>query len=156
MSKKESNPQPGNFIKPYDFDSGARAMFDFFMQNACRFHANLALNTECRKENKLISELAEDALEEVSPETLKKWKDISKLQQEISTLKKKWQPIKSCPKDQTKILIKLKSGEIGVGWISDCLFVGDPYTRMTFNGTSKSLELWGSKFQPKEWMPIPE
>ena len=68
--------------------------------------------------------------------------------EEIEQLKNPWQPIKACPINQIKVLIKLETGEIGIGWFTGC----KTYNRMMFNGTSKALHNW--KYQPKEWMPI--
>ena len=72
-----------------DFDKGARAMFDYF---ACRaannYHGNSETDKICQKENELIMDLAEDALEDVSPESCATWKTITDLQNKIALLER--------------------------------------------------------------------
>ena len=74
--------------EPTDFEKGATAMFDYFMYWAANhYHGNPEIDKLCQKESDLVTELAEDALESVSLETLMKWKSITELQQEINRLR---------------------------------------------------------------------
>jgi len=62
------------------FKRGARAMFDALaMRAANHWHANEAINDLCNKENALVMDWAEDALEEVDPEDCATWRELSKL-----------------------------------------------------------------------------
>ncbi len=72
------------------FKRGARAMFDALaMRAANHWHANEAINDLCNKENALVMDWAEDALEEVDPEDCATWRELSKLSAENWELKQK-------------------------------------------------------------------
>ena len=72
------------------FKRGARAMFDALaMRAANNWHANEAINDLCNKENALVMDWAEDALDEVDPEDCTTWRELSKLSAENWELKQK-------------------------------------------------------------------
>lgn len=57
-----------------DFQKGARAFYDSLMfRSANHWHGRPEANKICEQENKLIQEWAEDALEEVSPQSYNDW-----------------------------------------------------------------------------------
>jgi hypothetical protein len=57
------------------FTRGVKAMFDALLCRAANhFHADPKIQAQCDAENKLITDWAEDALEEVSPESCREWK----------------------------------------------------------------------------------
>ena len=71
-----------------DFEKGAKAMFDYFaVWAANHYHGDPALEKLYQKENELILEVAEDALEDVSLKSCMDWKKISLLQKEIYYLR---------------------------------------------------------------------
>lgn len=62
------------------FNEGARAMFDHFhMRAANNWHANPAQDALRAKDNELCLEWIEDALNDVSPEHLATWHEVTKL-----------------------------------------------------------------------------
>ena len=72
------------------FKRGARAMFDALaMRAANNWHAIAAINDLCNKENALVMDWAEDALDEVDPEDCTTWRELSKLIAENWELKQK-------------------------------------------------------------------
>ncbi len=65
-----------------DFKAGARAMFDaLLMRAANNWHSRPEVQDMCAKENKLIQEWAEDALDSVSPDDLATWKSLDQMYQ---------------------------------------------------------------------------
>lgn len=70
-----------------DFEKGARAMFDNLMYRAANnFHGNPTTNKQCGIENELIERWAEDALDDVSPDSCSEWRDITTLTARIRQL----------------------------------------------------------------------
>jgi hypothetical protein len=74
------------------FRMGAKAMFDWFQFRAANhYHGNPKIQAQCDAENEFVLEWAEQALEDVSPETFFEWRKLSealaenqKLKQELS------------------------------------------------------------------------
>ena len=69
-----------------DFESGAKAMFDYFL--------NAAANTDRFNKQEILREYAEDALEYVSSETCDKWCDIQYSKAENLSLRKQLETLK--------------------------------------------------------------
>lgn len=60
------------------FTQGAKAVFDALqMRAANHWHGNPEVDKVCQRENKLVLEWAEEALEEVSPESVAKWRSLT-------------------------------------------------------------------------------
>ena len=63
---------------PTEFQRGARAMFDALMgRTANHWHDSPERNAICEKENRLIEEWAEVALEDVDPASAHEWRSIN-------------------------------------------------------------------------------
>jgi len=78
------------------FKRGARAMFDALaMRAANNWHASEEISRMCDKENALVMDWAEDALEEVDPEDCATWRELSKLSAENWELKQKIKDLES-------------------------------------------------------------
>ena len=61
-----------------EFYKGARAMFDYLLIRAANnYHGRREIQDICTKENKLITEWATDALEEISPDDYALWIGLS-------------------------------------------------------------------------------
>lgn len=66
--------------EPTSFAEGARAMFDWFHGRAANhWHGNPEQDKFCQMENRFLLECAEEALEDVSPETAVKWKTLNQV-----------------------------------------------------------------------------
>ena len=60
------------------FRRGAKAMFDALAVRAANNrHGNEQINSACERENSVVMGWAEDALEEVSPESYVEWKGVT-------------------------------------------------------------------------------
>lgn len=71
-----------------EFHRGAKAVFDYMLCRAANnYHGNPEIQKQCDIENKAVTEWIEEALEDVSPESLMEWKSIALLCREISALK---------------------------------------------------------------------
>jgi len=78
-----------------DFRAGAKAMFDLFLYKAANnYHGNPQTQKICDIENRLLEEVAEDALESVDEFAYDEWKSITALLKENRLLKEEIQKLK--------------------------------------------------------------
>jgi len=71
-----------------EFKAGARAMFDYItFAVANHYHVRPGAKEQCEIESAYANDVAERALEEVSPEDHAEWLKIGELQAEITQLK---------------------------------------------------------------------
>jgi len=82
-------------LKAERFTAGARALFDrLVFRVANHWHSKPEIDKVCQAENAIITEWATDALEDVSPESCAKWRNISVLMQKIADLNEEIKKLK--------------------------------------------------------------
>jgi hypothetical protein len=138
----------GELAKPEEEDKfrmGAKAMFDWFQFRAANhYHGNPKIQAQCDAENEFVLEWAEQALEDVSPETFFEWRKLSealaenqKLKQELS--KPEAEPVKLC---FPTMLRKMWSGGEVQKWLDEQppLYTSPrPMQRLTDDEVMKTL-----------------
>jgi hypothetical protein len=72
-----------------EFKKGAKTMFDYIlMATANHYHMNPTINKQCAAEAAYATDLAADALREVSPELYGEWLSLVELQKINAELRK--------------------------------------------------------------------
>lgn len=78
------------------FHSGAKAVFDNLLFRAANnWHANANINDKCDRENELIRDWAQDALEEVSPDSLMQWKSLTETGRKLDEALQELTPLRA-------------------------------------------------------------
>lgn len=78
------------------FHAGAKAVFDNLLFRAANnWHANANINDKCDRENELIKDWAQDALEEVSPDSLMQWKSLTETGRKLDEALQELTPLRA-------------------------------------------------------------